>query len=104
MVVSLMEQQHIKDDPEYGDTVMGLQSRICKYKNLNLFNSRVIKSVNLSGDINMGNKDNINATAIMTINELHEVLNIETLEKTVLLYSIYRQVPTIELSKAIIVG
>jgi hypothetical protein len=74
-VVNLTEQQHMKDNPEYGQVVMHLCSRNCMPEDMDLFNSRVIKSLNNLGGIDMGNDENINATAIATTNELHEVLN-----------------------------
>jgi hypothetical protein len=43
-VVNLSEQQHMKDDPEYGEVVMRLCSRTCTHEDVDLFNSRVIKS------------------------------------------------------------
>jgi hypothetical protein len=74
-VVNLTEQHRMKDDPEYGQAVMCLRSRNCTPEDVDLFNSRVTKSLNNPGGIDMGNDENINATAIVTTNELREVLN-----------------------------
>jgi hypothetical protein len=43
-VVNLSEQQHMKDDPEYGEAVMRLRSKTCTHEDVDLFNSKVIKS------------------------------------------------------------
>jgi hypothetical protein len=76
-VINLTEQQRMKADPEYGEAVMHLCSRTCMQDDVDLFNSRVIKSLNNPGGVDMGNKENVEATAIVSTNELHEVLNVQ---------------------------
>jgi hypothetical protein len=48
--INLTEQQRMKDDPEFGAAVSRLRERICTEEDVELFNTRVIKSAtNLRG-------------------------------------------------------
>ncbi|KAG1733088.1 hypothetical protein EDD22DRAFT_960256 [Suillus occidentalis] len=62
-------------DPEYVDAVSCLRVRSCTYEDVELFNSRVIKSAANSSGVDMGTPDNIQATAIVATNNLREALN-----------------------------
>jgi len=75
-VVDMVVQQRMKSDKEYGDAVLRLRTRECTLEDIDLFNSRVIKSANNPEGIDMGNHDNLKATAIVQTNALREVINI----------------------------
>jgi len=74
-VISLTEQQRMKGDQQYGEAVSRLRNRSCNQHDVDLFNSRVVKSVTNPSGIDMGSTENIDATAIVTSNEMREVLN-----------------------------
>lgn len=73
-VVELNEQQRMKEDYEYGQAVQCLRIRRCIVEDVDMFNSRVIKTSGKAG-IDMGINENINAAAIVSTNHLREVLN-----------------------------
>lgn len=74
-VVTLTEQQRMKLDPAYAEAVTRLRVRSCTYADVELFNTRVIKSAsNLSG-VDMGTPDNVAAAAIVATNNVREALN-----------------------------
>ncbi|KAG1816967.1 hypothetical protein DFJ58DRAFT_673487, partial [Suillus subalutaceus] len=74
-VVNLTEQQRMKDDPEFGDAVSRLHKRRCSEEDVDLFNSRVIKSTTNLRGIDMGESQYSGAAAIVSTNALREVLN-----------------------------
>jgi len=65
----------MKGDPEYTRAVNNLRTCQCTHKDVDLFNSRVIKSADNPDGVDMNTDDNINSTAIMTTNLLHEAIN-----------------------------
>lgn len=70
-VVELTEQQRMKNDIEYSQAVQRLRVRQCTSADVDLFNSRVIKSVaNIDGII-----CHPSSAAIVGTNHLREVLN-----------------------------
>jgi hypothetical protein len=81
-VVTLAEQQRMKLDPEYADAVSRLRVRECTYEDVELFNSRVIRSADNSIGIDMGSAPNIEAAAIVTTNNVREALNARKAEAT----------------------
>jgi len=74
-VVNFTEQQRMKNDIEFGNTVARLRVRKCTYADVELFNTRVIKSFNYPDGVDMGMAINYNACAIVTTNSLREALN-----------------------------
>ena len=79
-VVSLSEQQCMKDDPEYANAVNNLRNRQCTDDDLDLFNSRVIKSAINPQGVDMGKIENYNASAIVQTNLLREIINTKKAE------------------------
>jgi hypothetical protein len=75
-VVSLTEQQRMKGDPAYGLAVSHLRTRECTLEDVDLFNSRVIRSAAKENGIDMSLPDNFQAAAIVRTNLLRETLNI----------------------------
>jgi hypothetical protein len=75
-VVTLTEQERMKEDPEYGAAVQRLRIRECTLEDLELFNSRVIKSVTNEGGVDMSAPVNFPAAAIVRTNLLRETLNL----------------------------
>jgi hypothetical protein len=73
--INLTEQQRMKDDPEFGAAVSRLRERICTEEDVELFNTRVIKSATNLRGIDMGECQHSEATAIVATNALREVLN-----------------------------
>ena len=58
VVVSLSEQQHMKDDLEYASAVGRLRIRECNLGDVELFNSRVVRSVRHPDGLEMmGNRE-----------------------------------------------
>jgi hypothetical protein len=74
-VINLTDQQRMKEDPGYGDAVNRLWVRKCTEEDVELFTSRLIKSVTNPDGIDMGDPDNFHAAAIVGTNQLREVLN-----------------------------
>jgi hypothetical protein len=75
-VVNLTEQMRMKKDPEYATAVSHLHTRECTLEDVDLFNTRVIKSANNKTGINMSTVDNFEATAIVRTNLLRVTMNI----------------------------
>ena len=74
-VIELTEQERMKEDVEYADAVNRLRTRDCNLGDVDLFNSRVIKSASNPQGINMGTVENINATCLVATNHLRETIN-----------------------------
>jgi len=74
-VVTLTEQERMKQDPEYGAAVRRLRVRECTLEDVELFNSRVIKSATNEEGIDMSIPTNFSAAAIVRTNLLRETLN-----------------------------
>lgn len=74
-VVTLTEQQRMKLDPAYAEAVNRLRVRSCTYEDVELFNSRVIKSANNPSGVDMGSPENVQAAAIVATNNVREALN-----------------------------
>jgi PIF1-like helicase len=74
-VISLMEQEHMKGDPEYARAVNNLRIHQCSQQDIDLFNSRVIKSVDNPNGVDMSADDKVNSTAIVSTNLLRENIN-----------------------------
>jgi hypothetical protein len=76
-VVSLDEQQRMKADVAYGAAVTRLRARQCTYKDVEMFNARVIKAADNPDGVDMGTVDNVDAAAIVATNAVREILNVE---------------------------
>ncbi|THV05582.1 hypothetical protein K435DRAFT_790095 [Dendrothele bispora CBS 962.96] len=74
-VISLTEQKRMKGDLEYADAVGRLRMRQCTQKDVELFNSRVIKSADNPNGIDMSLPENYAAAAIVRTNFLRSQLN-----------------------------
>lgn len=73
-VIELSEQQRMKSDPEYANAVQRLRTRECHLEDVELFNTRVIKSSMYPEGVDMGNEENSTASMIVNTNLLREVL------------------------------
>ena len=76
-VIELSEQQRMKEDPEYACAVQRLRIRQCHLEDMDLFNSRLMKSISRPDGVDMGIAENHDAAVIVNTNLLREVLNIE---------------------------
>lgn len=65
----------MKDDPEYGSAVQQLRVRECTLDDVDLFNSRVVKSAANPSGIDMSLERNYEAAAIVATNKVREALN-----------------------------
>ena len=74
VVVSLNEQQRMKDDPEYASAVGRLRIRECNLGDVELFNSRVVKSTRSPDGMDMGNERE-KATMLVGTNFVRELIN-----------------------------
>jgi hypothetical protein len=74
-IVSLTEQEWMKVDPEYGNAVTRLRHCQCTLEDVELFNSRVIRSADNPNGVDMGTDNTINSTAIIHTNLLCEMIN-----------------------------
>ena len=74
-VICLTEQERMKTDPEYARAVNHLRIRQCTTEDMDLFNSRVIKSADNPDGIDMNTSDKTNSTAIVSTNLLRESIN-----------------------------
>jgi len=74
-VITLTEQERMKHDPEYGVAVQRLRVRECTVEDVDLFNSRLVKSVTNDNGMDMGKPDNFSVAAIVRTNLLRETLN-----------------------------
>ena len=75
-VIAFSEQKRMKDDPAYATAVTHLRTRECTLDDVDLFNTRVIKSITNENGIDMSIEDNFNATAIVPTNLLRQTMNI----------------------------
>jgi hypothetical protein len=74
VVVSLSEQQRMKADPEYANAVRRLRVRECNLGDVELFNSRVVKSVRHPDGLSMiGEREE--ATMLVGTNFIRELIN-----------------------------
>jgi len=67
-VILLTEQERMKGDPEYSCAINNLCTRPCTFEDVNLFNSRLIKSVQNTNGINMNLVDKASSTEIVFTN------------------------------------
>ena len=74
-VVSLTDQEHMKGDTEYSQAVNNLCTCQCTNEDVDLFNSRVIKSIQNPNGININTVDKAGSTAIVSTNLLHKTIN-----------------------------
>ena len=74
VVVSLSEQQRMKDDPEYSSAVGQLHIRNCNLGGVELFNSRIIKSVKHPDGLEMTGEQE-RATMLVGTNFVRELIN-----------------------------
>lgn len=74
-VIELSEQQRMKD--EYASAVQRLRTRQCHFEDIELFNTRLMKSACHPEGIDMGKKENSCAAIIVNTNLLWEALNME---------------------------
>lgn len=79
-VVTLTEQQHMKNDPEYGAAVKRLRTRQCTLDDVELFNTCVIKTAANKNGVDMSIPENAGASAIVRTNILREILNLRKAE------------------------
>jgi hypothetical protein len=79
-IITFTEQVHIKTDTEYADAVTHLHTRKCTLSDVDLFNSRLIKSAICENGIDMSTNDYFNATAIVPTNLLRQTMNIHRAE------------------------
>ena len=82
VVVSLTEQERMKGDVEYSQAVNNLRTRQCTIEDVDLFNSRVIKSIQHPNGIDMNTVDKTGSTAIISTNLLRESINAHKLMLT----------------------
>jgi hypothetical protein len=77
-VITFTEQKRMEQDPEYATAVTHLRRHQCTLDDVDLFNTRVIKSATHENGVDMGIEfdDNFNATAIVRTNLLRELMNI----------------------------
>jgi hypothetical protein len=75
-VVTLSEQQRMRTDPEFGGTTQCLRTWECTYEDVDLFNSRVIRSDLHPDGIDLSLAGNSTATAIVATNVVREQLNL----------------------------
>jgi hypothetical protein len=73
-VISLSEQQRMKEDPEFAAAVGRLRVRECNVGDVELFNERVIKSARNSRGLDMSG-DRQKATMLVGTNFVRELLN-----------------------------
>jgi len=78
----------MKGDSEYGNAVSRLRVRKCTLEDLELFNTRVIKSANYINGVNMTTGDNHQVVAIVATNAVREVLNTKRAEASSLAQSL----------------
>jgi PIF1-like helicase len=76
-VIILEEQERMKDDPDYAQAVLNLRKRTCTVSDIELFNSRVVMSVEHPHGIDMSTDGNENATAIVATNLLRQAINMQ---------------------------
>lgn len=76
-VVILEEQERMKKDPLYGRAVLNLRKRQCTQADVNLFNTRVVKSNENPNGIDMSLDQNQKATAIVSTNLLRQAINMQ---------------------------
>lgn len=74
-VTSLTEQQRMKDDPDFGNAINRLRTRTCTLDDLDLFNSRVIKSSGNPNGFVFHNTNYLQATILVSNNYMRELLN-----------------------------
>ena len=74
-VVSLTDQECMKGDAEYSRAVNNLRTRQCTLEDIDLFNSRVIKSAQNTNGIDMNTANKASPTAIISTNLLRETIN-----------------------------
>ena len=67
-IIFLDEQQRMKDDIEYGNSVLRLRKHNCIMEDLDLFTSHVIKSVDNPGGIDMSLDGNEESVVIVSKN------------------------------------
>ena len=74
VVVSLSEQQQMKSNPEYASAVRRLRVRSCNLGDVELFNSRVVKSVRHLDGLSMTGEQE-KATMLVRTNFVRELVN-----------------------------
>jgi hypothetical protein len=74
-VVNLTEQQRMKTDPEYGQAVMRLRKRECTLADVELFNSRVIKSDMRPAGVDVLKNNGTDACVLVSDNWRRQALN-----------------------------
>jgi hypothetical protein len=74
-VLDFNEQQRMKDDPGYAEAVLRLRTRTCTFDDVDLFNSRLIRSETHPNGVNLGTPENLLAAAIVNTNHIREELN-----------------------------
>ncbi|KAJ3516563.1 hypothetical protein NMY22_g14178 [Coprinellus aureogranulatus] len=74
-VVDFSEQHRMKSDKPYAEAVQRLRTRSCSLEDVDLFNSRVVKSSTHPHGVDMGDQEHRSAAAIVNTNRLREELN-----------------------------
>ena len=75
-VMTFTQQKRMETDPQYVSAVTHLRTRECTLDDIDLFNSRIVKSSNFEHGILMNEDTNFNATAIVRTNLLRQTMNI----------------------------
>ena len=87
-VLTFTEQKRMKNDPEYATAVTHLCTRECTISDVDLFNTRIIKSAAHEDGIDMSTDENFNATAIVPINLLRQTMNLRKAESNCFRYKL----------------
>ena len=87
-VVTFTDQKRMKDDVEYATAVTHLRTRECTMNDVDLFNTRLIKSASHENGIDMSIDENFNATAIVPTNLLRQTMNIRKAETNCFKYNL----------------
>ena len=76
-VIELTEQKRMKDDPEYAAAVLRYRERKCTLDDVDLFNSRLIQSLENPNGVDLSLPRYRDAAAIVSRNRTRQVLNLE---------------------------
>ncbi|KAF5335017.1 hypothetical protein D9758_016196 [Tetrapyrgos nigripes] len=74
-VINLTEQKRMSSDPEFGEAILRLRNRECTQDDVDLFNSRRIKSWDHLSGLELSEKKYYDASAIVATNLKRQVLN-----------------------------
>jgi hypothetical protein len=80
IVITLSKQERMKGDIEYGLAVNQLRVRKCMEEDVELFNSRLMKTSTNPDGMDLTPVSTADGTAIVTTNEIHKLLNVRKLQ------------------------